>query len=68
MLFTNEDEGTQSRVVALQSKPGWYAVTLRDLDSGEVLPIARHVDNLDQAIKLAKEWANIGPNPIIVEV
>jgi hypothetical protein len=43
MLFTNENEGTQSRVVALQSKPGWYAVTLMDLDSGEVLPCARKI-------------------------
>ena len=59
MLFTNEDEGTQSRVVALQSKPGWYAVTLMDLDSGEVLPYARHLQDLDSAIKLAKDWANL---------
>ena len=60
MLFTNEREGTQGRVVALRSRPGWYAVTLKDLDSGEVLPYARHVDNLDHAIKLAREWANLG--------
>jgi hypothetical protein len=59
MLFTNEDEGTQGRVVALQSKPGWYAVTLMDLDSGEVLPCARHLQDLDAAIKLAKDWANL---------
>lgn len=59
MLFTNDDEGTQGRVVALQSKPGWYAVTLLDLDSGEVLPYARHLQDLDAAIKLAREWANI---------
>jgi len=60
MLFTNEDECTQSRVVALQSKPGWYAVTLMDLDSGEVLPCARHLQDLGAAIKLAKDWANLG--------
>lgn len=59
MLFTNEDEGTQGRVVALQSKPGWYAVTLKDLDSGEVLPYARHLQDLETAIKLAREWANL---------
>lgn len=60
MLFTNESEGTQGRVVPLRSRPGWYAVTLMDLDSGEVLPCARHVDNLETAIKLAREWANLG--------
>jgi len=59
ILFTNEDEGTQSRLVALQSKPGWYAVTLMDLDSGEVLPCARHLQDLDSAIKLARQWANL---------
>lgn len=59
MLFTNEREGTQGRVVALQSKPGWYAVTLKDLDSGEVLPYARHLQDLNAAIKLALEWANL---------
>lgn len=61
ILFTNENEGTQARVVPLKSKPGWYAVTLKDLDSGEVLPIARHVDNAEDACKLAREWANIHP-------
>lgn len=60
MLFTNEDEGTQGRVVALRSRPGWYAVTLMDLDSGEVLPYARHLQDLEAAIKLAREWANLG--------
>ncbi len=60
MLFTNEEEGTQGRVAALGSRPGWYAVTLLDLDSGEVLPYARHVDSLESAIKLAREWANLG--------
>lgn len=60
MLFTNENEAMQARVVPLKSKPGWYAVTLLDLDSGEVLPIARHVDNLETAIKLARQWANLG--------
>jgi hypothetical protein len=59
MLFTNEAEGTQGRVVALQSKTGWYAVTLMDLDSGEVLPCARHLQDLDSAITLAKDWANL---------
>ena len=59
MLFTNEDQGVQGRVVALRSRQGWYAVTLKDLDSGEVLPYARHVDNLETAIKLAREWANL---------
>lgn len=60
MLFTNEREGTQGRVVPLRSKPGWYAVTLKDLDSGEVLPYARHLQDLEAAIKLAREWANLG--------
>jgi hypothetical protein len=59
MLFTNEDENTQGRVVALRSRPGWYAVTLMDLDSGEVLPYARHLPSIDDAIKLAKLWANL---------
>jgi hypothetical protein len=59
MTFTNEAEGTQGCVKAMITKPGWYAVTLKDLDSGEVLPVARHVDNLDHAVKLAKEWANL---------
>lgn len=61
MLFTNENEAMQARVVPLKGKPGWYAVTLMDLDSGEVLPIARHLQDLDAAIKLAREWANIHP-------
>ena len=60
MLVTNESEGTQGRVVALRSRPGWYAVTLMDLDSGEVLPYARHLQDLGSAIKLAREWANLG--------
>lgn len=61
MLFTNDDLGIQGIVFELVSKPGWYSVTLKDLDSGELLPYARHLQDLDAAIKLAREWANIHP-------
>ena len=61
MLFTNDNLGIQSIVYELVSKPGWYSVTLKDLDSGELIPYARHIDNVEGAIKLAREWANIHP-------
>lgn len=57
--LTNDDMGIQGIVFALASKPGWYSVTLKDLDSGEVLPYARHLQDLNAAIKLARQWANL---------
>lgn len=60
MTYMNENERILSRVRLLPS--GWYAVTLMDLDSGEVLPYARHLKDIDEAMALAKLWANLdGP-------
>ncbi len=67
MTFTNEGTGVQGRVKALTRK-GWYAVTLLDLESGEVLPYARHLQNIDEAIGLARLWAGLSESPETIPV
>ena len=66
ITYRNEVDGVESRIKLLAN--GKYAVTLWDTDVNECIPVARHYVELERAIDCAKEWANIGPKPIIVEV
>lgn len=53
---TDEDQ-MQANVYPNTSKPGWFNVTLRDLDSGEYVPTAYRFDTLGKAKAKADQLA-----------
>ena len=57
--YVNADDGVEGRVWA--NEDGTYNVTLFDLDAEQtVTATARiRIPSLDDAIKLAKSWANV---------
>jgi len=54
--FRNEEDGTEARVAKVEKG---YSVTLKDLDSGEVVPVANIYPDLETAIMKAKEAAGV---------
>ena len=52
-IYYNQEDNIQSEITTLPS--GKYAVVLRDLDYGEVLPITRIYSNFNDAVLYANE-------------
>lgn len=62
--FTNPETGMESYVYASTDAPGTFNVTLKDLDSGEMVPCGyARIPDLDKAKATAMKVAGLSPEP-----